>query len=315
MTVVSADSSLSSDDKNHLDAFEHLTDLIRDRTRSVAERYQVGCYLVGRAGTGKTFTVTKTLDELKTPWIIRNSRMSPMGLWCLLEEHPEHTVVLDDISTLLNDVSALQILMAALGGKPGSARTVTYTTKDKHERKSFEFYGGIIAISNVALGRDPIADAVASRIVMLEHEPSDEMIAAFMRRQAQNGYLDMTPEECLKVVEFAIRESRACDYRLNLRIMEKAWQDFRLDDHGKATRTWQDLVRSSLKRIVRNEDVKPIRRADRKAAEQEIALDLYRRYPHAGDKRLRDEEWRSLTGKAPDSLYRRHQELEAAGLL
>lgn len=107
-----------------------------------------------------------------------------MGLWCLLEEHPEHTVVLDDISTLFNEVSALQILMAALGGNPGQSRTITYTTKDKHERKSFEFTGGIIAISNVPLRRDPLADAVASRVVSLEHEPSDEMIAAFMRKQA-----------------------------------------------------------------------------------------------------------------------------------
>lgn len=150
---------------------------------------------------------------------------------------------------------------------------------------------------------------------MLEHEPSDEMIAAFMRRQAQEGYRDMTPQDCLKVVEFAIEESRACDYRLNLRIMEKAWQDFRLDNHGKATRSWQDLIRSSLKRIVRHEEMKPIRRADRKAAEREIARDLYLRYPNPGDKRMRDEEWRSLTGKAPDSLYRRHQELEADELL
>lgn len=313
MTTVPA--TMSPEDQNHLEAFRQLTDLIRDRTRSVAERYQVGCYLVGRAGTGKTFSVMESLKALKRPWIIRNSRMSPMGLWSLLEEHPEHTVVLDDISTLLNDVSAQQILMAALGGKPGESRTVTYTTKDKHERKSFEFYGGIIAISNVRLGRDPIADAVASRLVMLEHEPSDEMIAAFMRQQSLAGYEDMTSVECLEVVEFAIEESRACDYRLNLRIMEKAWQDFRLDKHGKASRTWQDLVRSSLKRILRQDVGKPLRRADRKSAEKQIALDLYRRYPHSSQKHLRDAEWREQTGKAPDSLYRRHQELEAEGSL
>jgi hypothetical protein len=313
MSVVSTSMTLSSEDQVHLDEFESLTDLIRDRARSVAERYQVGCYLVGRAGSGKTYTVSETLDDLGQPWILRNSRMSPMGLWCLLEEHPEHTVVLDDISTLFNEVSALQILMAALGGKPGEARTITYTTKDKHERKSFDFYGGIIAISNIALRRDPLADAVASRVVMLEHEPSDEMIAAFMRKQALKGFEDMTEEECLEVVEFAIAETRACDYRLNLRVMEKAWQDYRLDKHGKANRSWEELVKSSLKRIVRSDVTTPARRADRKAMEQELALDLFQRYPH--DKLLRDKEWREQTGKAPDSLYRRHRELEDAGRL
>jgi hypothetical protein len=32
--------------------------------------------------------------------------MSPMGLGDLLHDHPEHTVVLDDISTLFKDSSA-----------------------------------------------------------------------------------------------------------------------------------------------------------------------------------------------------------------
>ena len=60
-----------------------------------------------------TYTVQETLERLDMPWTFRNSRMSPMGLYCLLEEHPEHTVVLDDISSLFNQPQALQILMAA----------------------------------------------------------------------------------------------------------------------------------------------------------------------------------------------------------
>ncbi|QDV37620.1 hypothetical protein [Tautonia plasticadhaerens] len=152
-----------------------MPDLIRDRTRSMAERYQVGAYLVGRPGSSKTHTVQETLERLDTPWTYRNSRMSPMGLYCLLEEHPEYTVALDDIHTMFGQDAALQILMGALGGRPGQVRTVAITTKD--ERKSSEFSGGIIAISNLLLGRDPLADAVASRVARLEHEPSDEMIA------------------------------------------------------------------------------------------------------------------------------------------
>src|SRR3954453_17949182 len=120
---------LCEEDEALLDEFEAMLDLIRDRTRSVAEGYQVGAYLVGRPGSSKTYTVQATLERLDTPWTYRNSRMSPMGLYCLLEEHPEHTVVLDDISTLFNQPQSLQILMAALGGKPGRPRTVTYVTK------------------------------------------------------------------------------------------------------------------------------------------------------------------------------------------
>jgi hypothetical protein len=295
--------TLPSQDEDHLRAFAAMLDLIRDRTRSVADRYQVGAYIVGRPGSSKTYTVLETLEALKTPWTFRNSRMSAMGLWCLLQEHPEHTVVLDDISTLFDQKGALQIVMAALGGSPGKPRTVTYVTKD--ERREFQFSGGMIAISNVPLSRDPLADAVASRMVLLEHEPSDEMLAAFMRDRAAHGHEDMTPEECLAVVEFVIAETRACDYRLDLRYMKKAWQDYRLDKHGLALRPWTDLVRSSLKRVVTPEQA--VGRSDRKAWEQERALDLFQKYPD--DKRLRDEEWFRLTGKSSDSLYRRKREL------
>ena len=246
--VVNRSQAMNHNDNGHLNAFCLMLDLIRDRTRSVADRYQVGAYIVGRSGSSKTYTVMETLEALGTPWTYRNSRMSAMGLWCLLQEHPEHTVVLDDISTLFEQTGALQIIMAALGGSPGKPRTVTYVTKD--ERKQFEFSGGIIAVSNVPLNRDPLADAVASRVVLLEHEPSDEMLGAFMRDRASHGFEDMTPDECLAVVEFVITETRACDYRLDLRYMKKAWQDYRLDKHGFALRPWTELVRSSLKRVV-----------------------------------------------------------------
>lgn len=54
-------------DWDHLGAFDAMLDLIRDRTRSVADRYQVGAYIVGRPGSSKTYTVLGTLKALKTP--------------------------------------------------------------------------------------------------------------------------------------------------------------------------------------------------------------------------------------------------------
>jgi hypothetical protein len=172
---------------------------------------------------------------------------------------------------------------------------------------SFQFSGGVIAISNVALRRDPLADALASRVPLLEHEPSDEMISAFMRHQALRGFEDLTPVDCLEVVEFLIAETRACDYRLDLRYMVRAWQDRRLDRHGKSRTPWRDLVRSGLRRLAGRDLPSGSGRADRKAWEQKVALELFGRFPE--DKRRRDEEWARLTGKAPDSLYRRRREL------
>jgi hypothetical protein len=57
----------SADDHEHLHRFEQMRDLLRDRTRAVAEHYQNGCYVVGRPGSSKTFTIlVETGIELGT---------------------------------------------------------------------------------------------------------------------------------------------------------------------------------------------------------------------------------------------------------
>ena len=197
--------------------------------------------------------------------------------------------------------------MAALGGRSGQARTVTYTTKD--ERRSFQFTGGVIAVSNLPLGRDPLADALASRVALLEHEPSDEMIAAFMRDRAFRGFEDVSPEECLEIVEFVIAETRACDYRLDLRAMTKAWQDYRLDLHGKATAALAGLGAVEPE-AARGRGPAPGRegRDARLAWEREIAKELFERFPDS--KAGRDAEWERIVGSSPHSLYRRKRELD-----
>jgi len=312
VTRTTGKSALPAEDQRNLDEFERLRDFIRDRTRSVAERYQNGCYLVGRPGTSKTHTVIETLEALDAPWTYRNGRMTPMGLYRVLEEHPEHTIVLDDVPTLLKQEQALQILMAAMGGKPGKSRVVTYAINDN--RRSFDFSGGIIAISNVALRRDPCADAVASRVPLLEHEPTDEMIVAFMRRQAIRGCKGLTPKECREVVEFVIAESRANEYRLDLRSMEKGWQDYRLCKDGKAKTHWTALVRSSMKKIVVSQAVMPVTRAGEEARLHDIAKQLLERFPGRTDKQQRDEAWTAATGKSPDVLYRHGRKLRGMAL-
>ena len=304
--------ALTKEDQEYLRQFEHLMDRLRDRTVSVAEKFQSGAYLVGRAGSSKTFTVLETLKKRKAPYAYRNARMIAPGLFAFLEEHPEHCCVLDDIPALFDQRQALQTLMAAMGGEPGKPRPMTYTIKSKHERKSFEFGGGIIAISNLPLRRGPLAEAVASRVVILEHEPTDEMLAAFMRSQALTGYEDMTAGECLEVVEFVIAEAIGSDYRLDLRHMKKAWQDFRQDKQGKALRPWQKLVRTSMKRVIKDE-IRPVCRADEQARFRDIALELFKRFPK--DRGHREEQWWTLTGKSSDMLYRRGRRLKAEGLV
>lgn len=304
---------LSEDEQKHLDAFDRMRDLLRDRARAVADRYQNGTYIVGRPGSSKTRTVVEELERLNHAWTYRNSRMTSLGLWALLEEHPEHTIVLDDIPSLVSEKPAQQILLAALGGEPGGPRTVTYTTKEVDGRRSIQFRGGIIAISNVPLRRDPLADAVQSRIPVLEHEPTDGMLAAAMRAEALRGYKDLSPTDGIRVVDFLIGEFRECDYRIDLRAMTKAFEDFRLWRDGKARSDWQDLVRSSIKKLVGSTTAQPKTQGEKRERDRQIALELHRLFPT--DKPRRDAEWAGRTGKSTDTLYRHLRQLEVEGVL
>ncbi|MAX38403.1 MAG: hypothetical protein CME33_17755 [Gimesia sp.] len=277
--------------------------LIRDRVRSVAECYHTAIYIVGRPGTSKTFTVKEELERLSVPFVIRNARMTPMGLFDFLHEHPEHIIVLDDIASLFGQPAALQILMAALDGDPDVPRKVTYKSKDKSI--SFEFSGGIIAISNVPLRQDPLANAVTSRLVQLEHEPSDEEIAAFMFHLSLEGYKDLTSDECKEVVEFIVAETRQYDERLDLRHLAKAYEDRRQWEHGNSMTQWQDLVRTSLNKMMVESSI-PMTKADEIELQRSKVKEVIQRFPNDRERQMKESQLKKST------FYKRLRELQTA---
>ena len=105
----------------------------------------------------------------------------------------------------------------------------TYKTKDKD--LSVPFSGAIVAISNVPMRCDPLARALGSRIVFLEHEPTDDEVAAFIRHLAAKGFMDLNADECAEVAEFIISEN--CSLGKNktpqgfaCRLMESVGEEF-----------------------------------------------------------------------------------------
>ncbi len=195
----------------------------------------------------------------------------------------------------------MQILLAALDGKPGEGRKVTYKCKDKDE--SFFFTGGIIAISNLPLATDPLARALESRMLTLEHEPTDEEIAALMRQLAGKGYKSLTAEQCLEVVDFLIDETRHYDGRLDLRHFTKALHDRLQSEAGQSQTHWQDLVRSSLRQPIFDA-------AGLKTKREEIARDRARvaeamsKFPNDTARQI---EW---SGLKKSTFYARKKEVE-----
>ena len=288
-----------------LDQYRRLVALLADRVRSVARGFQTGAYIVGRPGAGKTHTVRRVLDACEADYVFLNGRVTPAALYDAIEERPDSVLVIDDVSTLFNHLQAAQILMAAVGGDPGTPRRVTYVTKA--EKRETHFRGGVIAIANRPLGHDPVAAALASRLAVLEHEPTDDMLIAFMGAEARKGVKDVPGRECLQVFEHVVEVCRGGEYRVDLRYFYKGLEDYRCWKAGDCEADWKILIQSSMHRVSAYDlPPAPATRAETKAAEQDVARELHERgLP-------RDElarEWRARTGKAMDSYYRRTREL------
>ena len=287
---------------SQIQSFEAKLQLIRDRVNSVVHQYHTGTYLVGRPGTSKTFTVREQLEQSDVPWAYQNARMTPMGLFSFIADHPEHVIVLDDIVSLFRNDQAMQLLLASLDGAPGRPRIVTYKSKDCEKRVLFT--GAVIAISNVPLRTDPLARALGSRVITLEHEPSDEEIATYIRQLAGKGFEGLTVDECFQVSSFLISETRENDMRLDLRHFNKALRDFLQFKEGRSRTPWRDLVRTSLKRLA-TEQVIPMSKKEEIALQRDRVRKALLDFPNDSAAQMSD------TGLKSATFYARRKEVLA----
>jgi hypothetical protein len=303
---------LSEADRKNLDDFDRLRRIIKARVNGVARRKHVGAYLSGRTGTSKTVTVIETLDEQHINYQYLNCRVSPGGLYDAMKQNPEAVLVLDDVSTLYKHPQGLQVLLAALNGKPNEPRKVSYVLKGEQGEPPFDFWGGVIGIANRPLQRDPVADAVASRVRPVEHEPSNDMIASFMRSQALNGFEEMPPEKCWEVVEYVIELSKRNEYRLDLRHMEQGWQDYRLWQHGESFEIhWKVLISSSMHQTAKEDEFldSPLTKSEEVFLDREKVRRAVEKFP--GDRQQQI----TSTGLTTRTFDRRVKELKRLGLL
>lgn len=297
---------LPSEDRGYLGSLSHKLGLLCDHVKSTALGYSNGLFIHGRPGTGKTYTVTRVLEKLGILWKPCNSQMTPRGLFDLLKDNPSSIFVLDDVHSFLIKAEARQVLLAACGGDLGKPRLVTYTTANGHEK--FDFKGSGIVISNRKMrDNDEIAKAVTSRLFPFHYDPTDGEILAMTRVRCLRGKDGLTARECFKVLDLVAESGK----RFDLRTLDRALSSFRFSRDHKTCQTWQDRVHSMLDEHVDDEPVMAVTRQDTKDHELKIVSDLLDQFPDRKQRAEREKQWSSITGKSPDSLYRRMRELKA----
>ncbi len=294
---------LSPDDKTHLAALEPISELVRDRVRSVVNHLSTGLWLWGSGGVGKSFLVLEELKKLKSHYVLHNSRMTGRGLFDALSEAPDTIHVIEDCETLLDDKNGLGVMRSALWSQSNSRpcqREVTWTA---HRTKlHFTFTGGIIIIANRGPQDFPEINAIKTRIPVLQFIADNNQMAALMRSVALEGYRygadRLTPNQCLEVADYIIEKFRGLNRNLDMRLLVGGWHDFIQWKTNLATTHWHELVETRLKETT----VVPPRRRDRLVDEGQVALEISRMQIPYKDK---IKEWEERTKhKGERSYYR-----------
>jgi hypothetical protein len=212
-----------------------------------------------RGGTSKSFTICDVLRQYQAPYILHNSRLTGQTLFQALKQAPDAIHVLEDMEPLFRQKNAPGVLRSALwgqrtdGNRGPMERWITWgvTGKCPHEERIL-FTGALIMTANRALDEHiPECQAIMTRIAHMMLDLSDNEVRALMCDLAAHGFSvdgrQMSPEECMEVVEYLIGQSGQLQRQLDLRLMENCYSDYLLWQNGDSGCHWHDLVATRLR--------------------------------------------------------------------
>ena len=218
--------------KDKVKLLDEIMEDIADVVNAVALGNVNGLMISGKAGTGKTHTVTAALDKAGCQYAMISGSTSTPGIVETLFDNNNGVIVFDDCDSVFDEQESRNILKAALDTK--KVRTISYMKKNpkfydpekimspEHLEEMetagripnrFEFTGRIIFISNLKKEKLDPDGAIRSRSLIIDVSPDDMTIMERMKRMLKfMEPMDMSIEEKEEVFEF-IKESKNVSMR------------------------------------------------------------------------------------------------------
>ena len=197
---------------------------IQNLTDMVIKKDSPSILVTGMPGIGKTHLVTERFNHAGLTegldYLLIKGHSSPMGLFSLLHDNREATIVFDDTDAVFKDDISLNILKAALDSY--DRRLVSWYSKkvrDAGMDTTFEFRGSIIFISN--LDESKIDPAIKSRTFVSNLNLTRVEVIDHMRNLAPKIAPEVSMEIKLEVLSFLLE--KADNFKeFNLRTFIKA---------------------------------------------------------------------------------------------
>lgn len=281
-----------------LTPLEEKQQLLAHHVRLVARGLSNGLFAYGSGGIGKSRVIQATLLAEGADVRLINSHITALSLYeTLYCNRTGKTIILDDCDGLYGDLKILGLLRSALWGHEGQ-RIVTYTSSQLPAElpSSHVFESRLIMTANVLPKRNAAFHAVLSRIDVFDLSASAEEVIALMRKIAANGHGELTPDDCLAVVEYI--EKNAEGRQLSMRLLEPSFKKV-LFARSEGV-DWQPLVRSQLQTLGKAPILTPT--INTQAHERACLLQALERHPDS----VKEQQafWSKATGKSRASFFR-----------
>jgi len=222
---------------------------IKELVRQVVTGHQIGLWVHGRGGTGKTHSIVEAILEAKPDWKPEKLvHQTPKGLFGMLASNPEGILFLDDCTQLFRNEGVFSILRNAFevnskDTKPFPNRTIKWSNSTQGDWVT-DFRGSIIISSNeIPKQYSEAMTAFQTRVITFAYNPSSDEILEMMKAIASKGYArqtigSLTPQEAMEVIDFIAEEYQAQNKPLDMRLLTKCFNS-RLYSKQKRDTNWQ----------------------------------------------------------------------------
>ena len=224
----------------------------------VASGVQPSAVITGEGGLGKTYTVTKTLEdhglmdisdlaEFQAGTVLNSKKCftfvkgysTARGLYTTLFENNGSVIVSDDCDSILKDPVALNILKSALDSYGKRIISWNAESRDPELPRSFVFTGRIIFLSN--LPQEKIDQAIRSRSILIDLSMTKDQKIDRMEHISKEQ--DFMPEYDKNIVSDALdllREIKDEARELSLRTLISVCKI------RASNKNWKDMARYVL---------------------------------------------------------------------